>query len=69
MVSVVTPVLPLRGQGDYAKLFFKSCQYSGTVTNSYNVKNEETAYHTGLYVCRETRRPWSVMWQEMQWYQ
>ena len=23
--------------------FFKSCQFNGTVTNAYNVKNEETA--------------------------
>lgn len=56
-------------EGDYARHFFKSCQFSDTVKNSYNVKNEETSYHTGLYVCRDPRRPWSEMWQEMQWYQ
>lgn len=56
-------------EGEYARHFFKSCEYSGTVTNSYNVKNEETTRHTGLYVCREPRRPWSEMWQEMQWFQ
>lgn len=56
-------------EGDYARHFFKSCQFSDTVENSYNVKNEETSYHTGLYVCRDPRRPWSEMWQEMQWYQ
>ena len=56
-------------EGDYAKHFFRLCQFSGTVKNSYNVKNEETSYHTGLYVCRVPRRPWSEMWQEMQWYQ
>jgi hypothetical protein len=55
--------------GDYARHFFKSCQFSGTVKNSYNVRNEETSYHTGLYICREPRRPWSEMWREMQWYQ
>ncbi len=53
----------------YADHFFKSCQFSGTVENSYDVKNEETMFHTGLYVCREPRLPWSEMWQEMQWYQ
>ena len=53
----------------YARHFFKSCQFSGTVKNSYNVKNEETTHHTGLYICREPRQPWSEMWQEMQWYQ
>jgi 4-amino-4-deoxy-L-arabinose transferase-like glycosyltransferase len=56
-------------EGDYAKHFFKSCQFSGTVKNSYNVKNEETTHHTSLYVCREPRRPWSELWQEMRWFQ
>lgn len=56
-------------EGDYARRFFKSCEYSGTVKNSHNVKNEETIFHTGLYICREPRQPWSEMWQEMQWFQ
>ena len=56
-------------ESSYAGMFFGSCKYSGKVTNSYNVKNEETTRHTGLYVCRQPRRPWSEMWQEMQWYQ
>jgi len=56
-------------ESSYAGRFFASCNYSGTVKNSYNVKNEETTYHTGLYVCREPRQSWSVMWQDMQWYQ
>ena len=55
--------------GDYARHFFNSCQFSGMVKNSYDVKNEETTRHTGLYVCREPRQPWSDMWQEMLWYQ
>ena len=56
-------------EGEYARYFFRSCQVRGQVTNSYHVKNEETTYHTGLYICREPRHPWSDMWQEMQWYQ
>jgi hypothetical protein len=56
-------------EGDYAGKFFNRCTYSGTVTNSYNVKNGETSYQKGLYVCREPRRPWSETWQEMQWFQ
>jgi hypothetical protein len=62
-------VIAVGFEAEYARYFFKSCQVSGTVTNSYHVKNEETIHHTGLYVCREPRRPWSKMWQEMQWYQ
>lgn len=56
-------------EGNYATRFFKSCKYSGTVKNQYGVKNEESQYHTGLYVCREPRRPWNEMWQEMLWFQ
>jgi len=54
---------------DYTNRFFKLCEFSGTVRNSYNVKNEETTRHTGLYVCRQPRQPWSEMWQEMWWFQ
>ena len=53
----------------YAQHFFRACTFSGTVKNSYNVKNEETTHHTSLYICREPRQPWSEMWQEMQWFQ
>ena len=56
-------------ESSYASNFFASCRYTGKVTNSYQVKNEETTHHTGLYVCREPRRPWKDMWQEMQWFQ
>jgi len=52
-----------------AEHFFGSCQFMGNVENSYGVKNEETTRHNGLYICREPRRPWSEMWQVMQWYQ
>jgi len=56
-------------ESGYANNFFSSCKYAGTVSNQYGVKNEESTRHTSLYVCREPRRPWSEMWQEMQWYQ
>ena len=56
-------------ESSYASNFFRSCQYTGKVTNSFQVKNEESTHHTGLYVCREPRRPWQDMWQEMRWYQ
>ena len=39
-------------ESSYAARFFNSCEYHGKVTNQYRVKNEETSYHTGLYVCR-----------------
>ncbi len=53
----------------YAESFFAQCMPAGWVTNRYNVKNEETTRHTGLYVCRQPRRPWADMWKTMQWFQ
>jgi hypothetical protein len=53
----------------YADQFFKSCTRAGTVTNQYRVINEESFRHTGLYICRQPRHPWSEMWQKMQWFQ
>jgi 4-amino-4-deoxy-L-arabinose transferase-like glycosyltransferase len=53
----------------YANNFFKKCESVGVVKNSFNVKNEETSYHTGLYVCREPRKPWGELWKQMQWFQ
>jgi len=52
-----------------AEHLFGSCQFSGTVENSYGVENEESTRHTGLYVCWEPRQPWSELWQEIQVYQ
>jgi 4-amino-4-deoxy-L-arabinose transferase-like glycosyltransferase len=56
-------------ESSYAARFFNSCEYHGKVTNQYRVKNEETTYHTGLFVCREPRQLWSVLWQDMKWFQ
>jgi hypothetical protein len=53
----------------YAESFFKTCESAGFVKNQYNVRNEETTRHTGLYVCRQPRRPWAEMWPDMQWFQ
>ena len=56
-------------EGSYASQLFRSCENQGWVSNAYDVKNEESTHHTGLYICREPRRPWSELWQGMQWYQ
>ncbi len=53
----------------YADKFFAACDFAGTVTNAYGIRNEETTRHTGLYLCRQPRRSWSDLWKEMQWFQ
>ncbi|MCB8985870.1 MAG: glycosyltransferase family 39 protein [Ardenticatenaceae bacterium] len=56
-------------EGTYATHLFASCQPQGRVRNQYGVKNEETNFHSMLYVCRQPRRPWPELWADMQWYQ
>lgn len=56
-------------ESSYAVALFKECRMAGSATNRYNVKNEESSFHTGLYVCRQPRRPWPEMWETMQWFQ
>jgi hypothetical protein len=56
-------------ESSYTVNFFKSCELQGSVKNQYGVKNEESTHHTGLFVCRQPRQPWSNMWQSMKWYQ
>lgn len=53
----------------YADKFFATCTQVGTVANRYGIKNEESTRHTALYLCRNPRRPWPELWQEMQWFQ
>jgi hypothetical protein len=62
-------VIAVGFEGAHAQAYFKSCEFSGKVTNRFQVRNEETTHHTSLYVCREPRKPWSELWQDMQWYQ
>ncbi len=52
-----------------ANQLFKSCQFAGQVSNSYGVKNEESTWYSGLYVCREPRHPWAEMWPEKPWFE
>jgi 4-amino-4-deoxy-L-arabinose transferase-like glycosyltransferase len=54
---------------NYAGQLFNDCQVGGMLTNQAQVKNEETANHPLLFVCHQPRLPWSVMWQNMHWFQ
>ena len=54
---------------DYAGHFFEQCKWVDTVKTHHGVKNEETNFHAGLYVCSSPRRPWSEMWKDFQVFQ
>jgi 4-amino-4-deoxy-L-arabinose transferase-like glycosyltransferase len=44
---------------------FMSCYLAGTVTNRYNVENEETRHHPEIYVCRAPRQSWPALWEKL----
>jgi hypothetical protein len=53
---------------DQVSGLFATCDLAGQVTNPYGVKNEETA-HPQMFVCREPRQPWPVLWQTLRRFQ
>jgi hypothetical protein len=53
----------------YADHFFKVCKQVGTISNQYGVRNEESSFHTSLFICHQPRQSWEVLWTDMQWFQ
>ena len=43
---------------------FESCELAGHNTNSFGIRNEESADHPDIFICRRPRRPWPEMWRE-----
>jgi hypothetical protein len=52
-----------------AGMVFHSCKVVGKVSNSYNVKNEESTRHTAILVCRDPVVPWKDIWAQSQDFQ
>jgi hypothetical protein len=48
-----------------AEQLFQRCDLSGRVTNPYGVRNEESADHPDIFVCREPREPWPALWPRL----
>jgi hypothetical protein len=44
---------------------FMSCHLAGTVTNRYNVENEETRSHPEIYICGAPRQSWPELWEKL----
>lgn len=41
---------------------FRDCRLAGHVSNPWGVVNEESRYHPDIFVCREARGSWDVLW-------
>jgi Dolichyl-phosphate-mannose-protein mannosyltransferase len=52
----------------YVNELFHSCELAGHTRNDYNVLNEETKDHPGIFVCRNLRDPWPLFWKDFRYY-
>ncbi len=48
---------------DDVDYFFQSCELAGHNTNVYGVRNEESADHPDIFVCRNLRQSWPDFWK------
>lgn len=51
---------------EYVQKTFTSCRVVGHKGNSSGVKNEESEYHSNIYLCGAPRRPWPEFWKDFQ---
>ncbi|MGI8435625.1 MAG: glycosyltransferase family 39 protein [Chthoniobacterales bacterium] len=49
-----------------AERYFQEVTLAGHLTNSAQVKNEETEDHPDIFVVRKPRKPWAELWPELQ---
>jgi hypothetical protein len=48
---------------------FRDCHLAGRVTNSFGVRNEETADHPDIFVCHGPRAGWPEFWKRFRLYE
>lgn len=53
---------------DDADKIFASCQVAGHLANPFGIQNSAVGDYTDLFVCRQPRRPWPVLWPHFHWF-
>lgn len=59
-----TTIIVLGNSARSANEIFTGCRLAGHVGNSLGVRNEESIYHSDIFVCGPPRKPWPVLWNE-----
>ena len=52
-----------------ANRWFANCELTATITNHFGVANEESTNTPLVHVCRDIRRTWAELWDEVHSYQ
>jgi 4-amino-4-deoxy-L-arabinose transferase-like glycosyltransferase len=48
--------------------YFQDCTFIGPITTPFDIQNEETTNHRGIYVCHNLLQPWPEFWQHFQYF-
>lgn len=62
----LTTFIVLGITADEANTIFTGCRLAGHNGNALGVRNEESKYHPGIFVCGPPRLPWPVFWRNHQ---
>jgi len=63
-----TTLIVVGHSSEWVKENFTSCRVAGHNGNSEGVKNEESQYHTDIFVCGSLRLPWPEFWKKYQYF-
>jgi 4-amino-4-deoxy-L-arabinose transferase-like glycosyltransferase len=55
-------IIVLGSTRERADGLFTDCRLAGHLVNAWGVVNEESHYHSDIFVCGPTRKPWSELW-------
>lgn len=59
-----TTLIVLGSSLEWADHNFTGCRVAGQIGNALGVKNEESEYHSDVFVCGPPRQPWPVFWKD-----
>lgn len=59
-----TTLIVLGSSLEWADHNFSGCRVAGQIGNALGVKNEESEYHSDVFVCGPPRQPWPEFWKD-----
>ena len=59
-----TTIIALGIRADEANQLFSNCRIVARNANFEGVRNEESQYHSDIFLCGPARRPWPEIWKE-----
>ena len=66
--SPPTTLIVVGHSSEWVEENFTGCRQAGHNGNSEGVKNEESQYHTDIFVCGSLRLPWPDFWKKYQYF-